>query len=192
MSEKQPEPQSKESLNKALESAAEQLESLEKKSGAKSKEVKEAKEKHSAEKIKAKQELEQALSGAEKAPVAAEKADKKREPLNRGVKKQQYKATMRRVESKLPKYQRTFSKVIHNPTVDAVSNVAAKTVARPSGLAGGAIMAFAGLTLLYFNAINIGFEYNAGSAFLFFVSIGWLSGILIEYIFNALKRLAGK
>jgi hypothetical protein len=186
MVEKQPKVEAKEAKGEALEHSAEKQRSIEKKLKAESKE---AAKKHSGEKLKAKQEIEQALSGKEKAPSGAEKAEKRPRSATKHVKKEQYKATMRRVEGRLPAYQRGFSKVIHNPVVDAVSNVAGKTVARPSGLLGGAIAAFIGLLVIYLNARRIGFEYPSGAAFIFFISVGWLSGVMIEYLIGALRRL---
>jgi len=156
------------------------------------KDAKDAEMKHSGEKIKAKREVEQAISGAEKAPKGAERADKKRETPHKGIKKQEYKATMRRVESRLPVYQKAFSKVIHNRVVDSVSNVAGKTIARPSGLLGGAIAAFVGMLVVYLNARRVGFEYPVGATFIFFASVGWIIGILIEYLFVAFKRIFNK
>lgn len=189
MSEKTPNIESKEVQGEALEHSVEKKRSIEKKLEAESKE---AAKKHSGEKLKAKQEVEQALSGAEKAPIGAEKSEKRPKSASRSAKKQEYKATMRRVEARLPAYQRRFSKIVHNPTVDAVSNVASKTVARPSGLLGGAIASFIGLTVVYVNARRIGFEYPSGAAFIFFISIGWLVGVLVEYIVGALRRMLGR
>lgn len=189
MAEKITSAESKETQGEDLLDSAEKRSSIEKKL---SLDAKEAAEKHGGEKIKAKKEVEQALSGAEKGPVGAERSEKRARSATRGAKKQQYQATMRRVEARLPAYQRRFSRIIHNPTVDAVSNVTSKTIARPSGLLGGAVASFLGLLFIYLNARRIGFEYPSGSAFIFFISIGWLVGILVEYIVVAVRKMINK
>lgn len=130
-----------------------------------------------------------ALSGKEHTPKSAESGRKSAPP--RGIKKQNYQITMKRVESKLPGYQRAFSKFIRQDTVDAVSNVAGKTVARPSGIMGAGIFAFVGLTIIYFFANKIGFTLS-GTEFILFLLFGWIFGIALEYIYKSIKYLATK
>lgn len=152
----------------------------------------EARLEHAQEKVMAKKEVEQALSGRERISSSAEKPLGKRTPITPVVKQQQYRATMRRVESKLSPTQRVFSKFIHSDGVDAASRLTAKTFARPSGLFRGAFLSFIGLVALYFFSHRIGFEYNASSAFLVLIVFGWVIGILVEYILGALKRLKSR
>jgi len=184
MAEKLRRPNSKEELSD-LEISSEKLQSLEK---GLEKEAKEAEAKHTVEKQKAKQEMEKVIDDVEKGPKSTV-AVKNRISAHKGIKKQEYRSTMRRVESRLPAYQRAFSKIIHNKAVDSAANVVGKTVARPSGLLGGALASFVGLLVIYLNARRVGFEYPVGTTFLFFVSIGWLVGILVEYIYGAVKRI---
>jgi len=181
-------PQEKGEQLNDIEASAEKRGAIEQKL---SQDAEKAAKEHSGEKIKAKKELEQAISGSEHAPRAAEKADKKLETPHKGIKKQEYKVTMRGVEARLPSYQRAFSKIIRNRIVDNVSNVASKTIARPSGLLGGAVASFVGLLVIYLNARRIGFEYPSGTAFIFFASVGWIAGILIEYLVVAFKKMKG-
>ncbi len=132
---------------------------------------------HSAEK--------EAISGKEHAPKHAEK---KRQSAPKHVKKQNYKLTMNRVEAKLPAYQRAFSRVVRNDAVDAVSNVAAKTVARPSGILGGGIMAFIGMTVTLYFARQVGFTLS-GSEFIALTFGGYLLGVLIEVVYKEFRSL---
>lgn len=129
----------------------------------------------------------EAISGKEKAPSASEKK-RQREPVHKHVKKQTYKATMRRVESKLPAYQRTFSRVINNDTVDKVSNVAGRTVARPSAILGGGVIAFLGLGIVTLVANSQGFPVNSGAVFISLLLIGWAVGLIVEGIYRAVRR----
>lgn len=107
--------------------------------------------------------------------------------IDRTVKRKAYKKELQRVRTHLPKSQRTLSKVIHNPTVEAVSEVGSRTVARPSGLLGGGIAAFVGTIALVLISRHYGFTYN------FFVYIallagGFLVGLIFELIIRGLRK----
>jgi hypothetical protein len=74
-----------------------------------------------------------------------------------------------------------LSKVIHQPVVRAVSEVAAKTISRPSGLLGGGIVAFLGSAgYLYFTKY-IGLPYNYFIFTLLFLG-GFVVGLSLELI----------
>lgn len=129
----------------------------------------------------------EAVSGKEHA--SSTEKQHQREPVHRNLKKQTYKATMQRVEAKLPAYQRRFSQVINNDTVDAVSNVASRTVARPSALLGGSVVAFLALIVFTFYANSLGFEVSSGS-FVIFVLLGWALGLMVEAVIKLFRRSA--
>jgi len=87
-------------------------------------------------------------------------------------------------------YQRTLSKLIHQPAVSKVSEVGSKTVSRPSGLLGGGIVALAGSLGYYLLAKHIGFTYNYAIFFMLFV-VGFAVGLLLElliYTFSKKRR----
>jgi len=69
--------------------------------------------------------------------------------VNADLKNIKYKRTLQSVRKDLKPTERVMSKVIHNPAVDAVSEVAGKTIARPSGFLAGAIFAFIGSSVFY-------------------------------------------
>lgn len=92
-----------------------------------------------------------------------------------------YEQSLKRVQKKLSKPDRTLSKVVHNKTVEAVSNVGAQTIARPSGILGGSICAFIGSVGLLYAAKHYGFRYNYLMLVLLFVA-GFLLGSAIELI----------
>ncbi len=98
-----------------------------------------------------------------------------------------YKKSMRQVRSKLSKPDKALSKVIHNKTIENVSEVSSKTVARPSGLLGGGICALAGSAFLLYMSKHYGFEYNYAVFFILFVGgffVGMLGELLIRYVFH--------
>jgi hypothetical protein len=99
--------------------------------------------------------------------------------LQQSMKNRAYKRELTKIQTKLPATSRRFSKVVHNPTVETISNIGAKTIARPSGLLGGSIMAFVGSLVLYVMARQYGFTYNYLMLFMLFTA-GFLLGALIE------------
>ncbi len=99
--------------------------------------------------------------------------------LQQSMKNRAYKRELTKIQTKLPTASKRFSKVIHNQTVETISNIGAQTVARPSGLLGGSIVAFAGSLVLYFMARQYGFKYNYLAIFLLFIG-GFVIGAVIE------------
>ncbi|HVW22958.1 MAG TPA: hypothetical protein VHB51_00515 [Candidatus Saccharimonadales bacterium] len=86
---------------------------------------------------------------------------------------------LQRIQHKLPAVSRTFSRVIHQPLIRAVSQVADQTVSRPSGLLGGGVVAFLGTTVYLYLAKHIGFNYN----YLVFLALfigGFIVGLALE------------
>lgn len=148
---------------------------------------------------KAKDSIESIRSSIEK--EAAKTADRKHEQqadtdkdegpgrivIDREVKGKAYKKELHRVQSRLPKSQRSFSKFIHSPVMEAASEIGGKTVARPSGLLGGGIAAFVGTLALVLISRHYGFSYN------FFVFIllligGFFVGLMAELVIRALAK----
>jgi len=92
-----------------------------------------------------------------------------------------------RIRKRLPLPEKALSKAIHQPVVDAVSRVGAKTVARPSGVLTGGICAFAGSTFFLYMAKHYGFAYNYLMFALFFVG-GFVIGLILELLMTVLRR----
>jgi hypothetical protein len=101
--------------------------------------------------------------------------------LQQSMKNRAYKRELTKIRAKLPTASKRFSKVIHHPTVETISNVGAQTIARPSGLLGGSIAAFIGSLILYYMARQYGFRYNYLVMFLLFVA-GFAVGAFIELL----------
>ncbi len=107
--------------------------------------------------------------------------------INKELKDIAYRRTLKRTQNKLPAPARAFSKIIHQPAVEAVSEITAKTIARPSGILAGGIFAFLGSSLFLWVSKHYGYEYNFLLSALFFAG-GFFLGLLIELILRSIKR----
>ncbi len=92
-----------------------------------------------------------------------------------------YRQTMKSIQHEMTGPQRIFSKVIHNRTVEAVSDVVGSTVARPNAILSGAVCAFLVVLGLYSLAKYMGFALYGGETIAAFV-IGWLLGLLFDLL----------
>lgn len=99
--------------------------------------------------------------------------------INKELKNIAYRRTLKRTQNKLPAPARAFSKVIHNPIIEATSEVAGKTIARPSGILLGGLFAFIGSSVFLWVSRHYGYEYNYLLFFLFFVG-GFFVGLTVE------------
>jgi len=95
--------------------------------------------------------------------------------------KASFKATMTEVQSHMSAPSRTFSKVIHNPTVEKVSEVTGNTIARPNALLSGAIFAFLLTLAVYLVAKNIGYQLSGFESIGAFI-LGWIIGIVYDFL----------
>lgn len=94
----------------------------------------------------------------------------------RGITLQRELTQLRR---KLPAPARQLSKVVHQPAVKAVSEAAATTVSRPSGLLGGGLVAFIGTSAYLYLAKHLGFAYNY-LLFAVLFAAGFMIGLALE------------
>lgn len=108
--------------------------------------------------------------------------------IDNAVKMFRMRRNLSHVQNRLKPAEKSFSKVIHQPLVRRVSESAAKTVTRPSGMLGGGIMAFVGSVLYLVLAHRVGFTYNY-VFFLCFFAGGFIFGVTLEYIVHGLRRL---
>jgi hypothetical protein len=99
-----------------------------------------------------------------------------------------YAQTLGRVQKRLSKPERTFSKVMHQPIVDTVSAAMSNTVARPSGILGAGIAASVGGLIVIYMAKKYGFEYNH-TTFFVLLAIGCGAGLFAELLFRVLKKI---
>lgn len=99
--------------------------------------------------------------------------------VQRELKAQAYKNTLQRTRQHLPVNERLFSKFIHSTGVERVSSALGNTIARPSGVISGALVALLGTSFVLYAAKHHGFTYNNAIFFLLFAG-GFIVGILLE------------
>lgn len=92
-----------------------------------------------------------------------------------------FSATMQEVQAHMTPASRTFSKAIHNKTVERVSDAAASTLARPNAILSGAVFAFI-LTLgVYLVAKNFGYPLSGFETIGAFI-LGWVIGLVYDFL----------
>ncbi len=110
------------------------------------------------------------------------KVDRRKDgPISKSERNASYKRTMKQVESELSAPSRAFSKLIHNKTVEKVSDVVGGSVARPNAILTGAGFAFAFSLILLLVARHNGYPLSGTETIAGF-AIGWAVGILFDYI----------
>jgi hypothetical protein len=107
--------------------------------------------------------------------------------LTKKIKLDRYKITLKYIRKNLPKRQQAFSKLIHQPMVESVSEIGSKTIARPSGILGGGIIALIISPIILFIAHKIGFEVPNSLIIILFV-IGFIFGCFVEFLLSSVKR----
>jgi hypothetical protein len=102
--------------------------------------------------------------------------------------KDSYNATMKQIRSEMRAPSRTFSRVIHNPTIEKVSEVVGNTAARPNAVLAGSVAATFLTLVVFLIAKQYGYRLSGFETIgTFFV--GWLLGIIYDY---ARLMLAGR
>lgn len=110
--------------------------------------------------------------------------------ITKATKKAAYKKTLRHVQRQLPKRERAFSKVIHQPVIEKASDIGAKTIARPSGVLAGGVCALIGSGFVFYMAKHYGFTYNF-FVFLLLLVVGFGVGLVIELLWNTARKVRG-
>jgi hypothetical protein len=109
-------------------------------------------------------------------------------PASQALKADNFHRMLTRTRKRLPSpVDRTISRIVHQPAVDVISRAGDKTVARPSGLLGGGILAFVGSSVLLWASRHYGFRYNYLLFFLLFLG-GFVLGGLLEVAIFLLRR----
>jgi len=102
-------------------------------------------------------------------------------PIGKREREASFNSTMEEVRTHMSSPSRTFSKVIHNKTVEKVSDVTGSTIARPNAVLSGAIAAFA-LTLgVYLLARNMGYTLSGFETIGAFI-LGWALGLVYDFL----------
>lgn len=131
---------------------------------------------------------QQAVSSKETAISEKEVASAQEFGVYADMKAQTYARTLGRIRGRLSKPNQVMSKIMHNNVVDTISNSVSKTVARPSGILGGGIVALAGSSVLLYMAKHYGFKYNFFSFFILLAG-GFVLGLLVELLVRTAIRI---
>lgn len=103
------------------------------------------------------------------------------------LKTESYASLLKQASTHLPTASEQFSKIIHQKNIEAISNIGAQTIARPSGLLGGGIGALIGSTTLLYTSKHYGFKYNYAFFLIIFLA-GFLVGLALEAIIKLLRK----
>lgn len=107
--------------------------------------------------------------------------------ISKDIKNLTFNRNMVRIRKRLSAPNKVLSKVIHQPTVERVSEAAGQTIARPSGLFGGGLFAFLGTLALLYITRKYGYEFNYLVFFMLFVG-GFAFGAVLELLYKAFKQ----
>ena len=135
----------------------------------------------------AEREAKEAARSVEKERHTTERhtapAEKRQEKLVRTKKAldASFDREMKDIRRQMPAPSRAFSKIIHNKTVERVSDAASKTIARPNAILAGSSFALVFTAVLYFWAKNAGYPLSGFETIAAFI-IGWLTGIIFDFI----------
>lgn len=135
-------------------------------------------------KEKAKQEALEAAAKAEKKVTTEEAPTEKRRDTpaqRRARQKASFNVMMKDAQAHMSPATRTFSKVIHNKTVEKTSEVIGASVARPNAILAGSVTAFVLSLVIYLIANHNGYPLSGTEMIAAFV-IGWAVGLLFDYI----------
>lgn len=91
-----------------------------------------------------------------------------------------FERTMTSIRKDMTPASRTLSKIIHNPTVDKISNVVGSTVARPNLILAGALGTLVICTVIYMVAKFYGYRLSGSEAIVTFI-LGWMVGAIVEF-----------
>ena len=130
------------------------------------------------EKAHSSEKKEQVVAKQEQHVASAERRDG---PISKAEREASFNTTMEEVLTHMSPASRTFSKVIHNKTVEKVSDVTGNTIARPNAILSGAVFAFA-LTLgVYLVAKNLGYPLSGFESIGAFLA-GWVIGLTFDFL----------
>jgi hypothetical protein len=129
-------------------------------------------------------EAQEALMGRESGGAEKRRTNLDATPsLPHASKKQRknsYGNTMRQIQSEMTSSSRTFSKVIHNKTVERVSETVGASVARPNAVLAGSMMATFLTLFIFIVAKQYGYRLSGFETIGTFL-LGWALGLIYDY-----------
>lgn len=96
--------------------------------------------------------------------------------------------TMTDVRSQLSSSETKFSKIIHQPIVESISETVSKSVGRSSLLLGGFMATFIGSLVIFMNARNNGYSVSNLTFIIVLFVIGAIVGLALEIIYRTIQR----
>lgn len=129
---------------------------------------------------------ERAVSGKE-ASLGEKESSPSPVGIHKELKSTAYKQTLKRIQARLHGPDKVLSRVVHQPTIEKLSNIGASTVARPSGILGGGFMTLLGSSVILYMARHYGFVYNFTAFFTLFIA-GFILGLVLEGIIKLFRR----
>lgn len=102
--------------------------------------------------------------------------------INKELKNLMFDRTLTKVQKHLSPVSRSFSKIIHKNTVDKISSVGEKTIARPIGILGGGLFALLGSIFSTYLSKQFGLKYNFLAFVLLFI-VGYAVASMLELLY---------
>jgi len=93
------------------------------------------------------------------------------------------------IRSRLNKREKRFSKIIHQPTINNVSEVTSRTLLRPSAILCASLFTLLGSIYYLYITKQTGYKYNFTTALALFGG-GFLLGLMLEFIVRKIVRRA--
>lgn len=125
----------------------------------------------------------EALMSRERSGTEKKRASIDGTSLTHATKKQRkdsYTSTMRQIQSEMNTSSRTFSKVIHNKTVERVSEAIGSTAARPNAVLAGSVAATFLTLFVFIIAKQYGYRLSGFETIGAF-ALGWALGLIYDY-----------
>lgn len=104
----------------------------------------------------------------------------RRSPLTKQERDKSFTVTMREIHTQMSGPSRTFSKFIHNKTVEGISDAVGGTLARPNAVLSGSTVAFLLTLVVYLTARYNGYPLSGTETIASF-AIGWVLGLMFDY-----------
>jgi hypothetical protein len=123
-------------------------------------------------------------------PVIEKQAEQSNQTMHNAtkhIKNVRYKTTLTHVRHNLSPTQRVLSKIVHQSVIESISEIGAKTIARPSGLLGGGLIALIASLTVTIIARRVGFVVPSSIFAITFVG-GFGLGLIVEAIFRSVKK----
>lgn len=160
------------------------------------KEAAESKHHHQEKLDEIRREIEKNAETANEARAHETKHNDEPEAANTYWNSQEYrdiafKQLMHKVQKHLSKPEKTVSKILHQPTVERLSEVGSKTVARPSGVLVGSIFSFISSLIVYFISKQYAYDMTYSVFVVSFLG-GFMFGIVAEFGYRTIRGVLSR